>query len=87
MRGLRDFISRSDRSKIKVFAIGDKGATGLQRAMPGLVKTAISDISKPDNYPNVIAVSEHIIKAAEGSDKIIVYFNELESAISTITRP
>ena len=86
VRALRDFVNRSDRSKIQVFTIGDKGTTGLQRPMPDLVKTAISDISKPVNYPTVMAVSEHIIKAGEGSDKIIVYFNEFKSAISTIIR-
>jgi F-type H+-transporting ATPase subunit gamma len=29
MRNMRDFVNRSDRSKIQVFCIGDKGATGL----------------------------------------------------------
>ena len=86
VREMRDFVNRSDRSKIQVSTIGDKGTIALQRPMLELMKTAISDISKPVNYPTVIAVSEHIIKASEGSDKIIVYFNEFKSAISTIIR-
>jgi len=51
--------------------------------MPDLLKTNVCDISTPYNYPTVMALSEHIIQAAEGSDKIIVFYNEFISAISS----
>jgi len=81
VRALRDFVNRSDRSKLALFAIGDKGVAGLNRNMPDLMKVAISDVSKPINYPTVMAVGEHVIANAEKSDRIVVYYNEFVSAI------
>lgn len=79
---MREFVNhQTDRSKLQVFAIGDKGTVGLQRPMPDLVKVAISDLSRPINYPTVMAVSEHIMKAADSTDKILVFYNEFKSAI------
>jgi len=86
VRNLRDFVSKNDRSRLTLFAIGDKGVAGLNRNMPDLMKVAISDVSKPINYPTVMAISEHIIAHAEGKDKIFVYYNEFKSAISSIIR-
>lgn len=86
VRCLRDYVKTTDRSKLSLFAIGDKGVAGLNRNMPDLMKVAISDVSKPINYPTVMAVSEHVIAAAEKSDRIVVYYNEFVSAISSIIR-
>jgi len=87
MREVRYFVNHTaDRSRVAVFPVGDKGAMSLQRPMPDLVKTAISHISYPVNYPTVMAISEHIVKASEQSDKIIVYYNEFKSAISYLNR-
>jgi F-type H+-transporting ATPase subunit gamma len=86
VRYLRDFVNHSDRTKIQVFAVGDKGTSGLMRPMPDLIKTSVSEISRPINYPTVMAISEHIMKAGESSDKIIVYYNEFVSAISYVIR-
>ena len=86
VRKLVHFVNDSDRSKLSLFAIGDKGVAGLSRGMPDLMKVAISDVSKPMNYPTVMAVSEHLIANAEGKDKIIVFYNEFVSAISSIIR-
>jgi len=86
VRTLRDFVNHSDRSKLSVFAIGDKGISGLTRAMPDLLKVSVSDVSKPVNYPTVMAIAEHIVTHADGKDKIVVYYNEFKSAISSIIR-
>jgi ATP synthase F1 gamma subunit len=86
VRTLRQFVHAHDRTKLSLFAIGDKGIGGLNRNMPDLMRVAISDVSKPINYPSVMAISEHIVNHAEGKDKIIVFYNEFKSAISTIIR-
>jgi F-type H+-transporting ATPase subunit gamma len=86
VRALRDFVNANDRSKLSLFAIGEKGVAGLNRNMPDLMKIAISDVAKPINYPTVMAIAEHVIAHAEGKDKIVVYYNEFKSAISTIIR-
>lgn len=86
VRNLREYVNTHDRSKLSLFAIGDKGVAGLNRNMPDLMKVAISDVSKPINYPTVMAISEHIIAHAEGKDKIVVFYNEFKSAISSIIR-
>jgi F-type H+-transporting ATPase subunit gamma len=86
VRALREFVNHNDRSKLSLFAIGDKGVAGLNRNMPDLMKVAISDVSKPINYPTVMAISEHVIRHAEGKDKIVVFYNEFKSAISSIIR-
>lgn len=54
--------------------------------MPDLLKVAISDVSKPINYPTCMAVAEHIIANSDKSDKILVFYNEFVSAIKTIIR-
>lgn len=86
IRTVRDIVNTSDRSRLSLFSIGDKGVAGLSRNMPDLLKTSISDVTKPMNYPTVMAVSEHIIANAEKSDKIVVFYNEFVSAVSTIIR-
>ena len=56
------------------------------RPMPDLVKQSISHATYPMNYPTCMAISEHVVKAAEQSDRIIIYYNEFLSAISFVQR-
>lgn len=86
IRQVRDLVNKSDRSKMSVFCIGDKGIAGLNRNMPDLLKTSISDTSKPINYPTVMAIAEHIVDQAEKSERILVFYNEFVSAIKTNIR-
>jgi len=87
MRQVRSYVNeRPNRNKISVFSVGDKGTTALQRPMPDLIKIGISEISTPYNYPTVMALSEHIVRNGESADKIVVFYNEFKSAISTIIR-
>jgi len=58
----------------------------MTRPFPDLLKVGISEISTPYNYPTVMAITEHIMKAGEGCDKITVFYNEYISAIATIIR-
>ena len=87
VRQVKGYVNdRPDRSKLSIFSVGDKGTTGLARPLPDLLKVGLSEIQTPYNYPTVMAISEHIVKNAENADKIVVFYNEFKSAISTIIR-
>lgn len=85
-KSVRNYLPGKKRENLQIFSIGMKGTTAFQRPMPDLLKIGISEIKTPYNYPTVMAMSEHIISQAEGSDKIVVFYNEYKSAISTIIR-
>jgi len=71
---------------MQIFSIGDKGTVAYQRPMKDILKIGISEISTPYNYPTVMAISENVVKAAEGCDKITLFYNEYISAIAATIR-
>jgi len=64
IRGVRDYIKDNGRARKQIFSIGDKGTVGMQRPFPDLLKVGISEIQTPYNYPTVMAITEHILKAS-----------------------
>ena len=86
IRDVRDYILETGRQRKTIFSIGDKGTVGMQRPFPDLLKVGISDIQTPYNYPTAMAITEHILKASAGCDKITLFYNEYVSAIATIIR-
>mmetsp|Transcript_32574 Transcript_32574/g.23525 ORF Transcript_32574/g.23525 Transcript_32574/m.23525 type:complete len:292 (-) Transcript_32574:157-1032(-) len=86
VRAVRDFIHEHNRNKVKIMSVGDKSASGLARPFPDCMKLNISDVQAPINYPTVMAISEQIVLMGEQSDKIVVFYNEFKSAITTIIR-
>jgi len=75
-----------NRSKLKIFSIGDKGSVGMVRPFPDLLKTSISQVGTPYNYPTVMAMAVHISQMSQDADKITVVHNEFKSAISYVCR-
>jgi len=71
-----------NRSKLEIFAVGDKAASGLARPFPDLLKTAITDIATPYNYPSVMAIGVHVANKSDDFDKITVLYNNFISAIA-----
>jgi F-type H+-transporting ATPase subunit gamma len=86
IRGIRDYVKENGRQRKTIFSIGDKGTVGMQRPFPDLLKVGISEIRTPYNYPTVMAITEHILKASEDKEKITVFYNEYVSAIAMIIR-
>lgn len=86
IRSVKEYVATNGRQRKTIFSIGDKGTVGMQRPLPDLLKVGISEVSTPYNYPTVMAITEHIMKASEGKDKITVFYNEYKSAIATIIR-
>jgi len=86
VREVKKVILHENRSKCAIFSIGDKGSVGLCRPFPDLLKTSISQVGTPYNYPSVMAMAVHITAMSNDADKITVLFNEFKSAISSVIR-
>tara|TARA_B110000503_G_C6928194_1_gene321639 strand:- start:56 stop:712 length:657 start_codon:yes stop_codon:yes gene_type:complete len=79
-------LTVNNRSTCKIFSIGAKGTAGLTRPFPDIMRSSISGIGTPYNYPTVMSMAVHISALAYNSDKIIVFYNEFKSAIAYETR-
>jgi len=86
IRSLKAYAKDKDRSKIRMFVVGDKGATGLARPFPESLVGATTNITSPINYPTAMAIAEQVIKHSHGMDQIKIVFNEYISAVSTEVR-
>lgn len=86
MRDVRTYVESRNRSKLAIFSLGDKGTIAIARPMPDLLKVGVAEIQTPYNYPTVMALAEHVIQQSEDSEKIVLFYNEFKSAISTIIR-
>lgn len=60
VRGCKNIIAGQDRSKYSIFSIGAKGGMGLVRPFPDCLKTSISAIGTPYNYPTIMSMAVHI---------------------------
>ena len=85
-RDVRSYVIGKDRSKINIFAVGDKAAVAMKRPFADMLTVSISDLSLPYNYPIVMALSEQIVANSSDRDKITVFYNEFKSAIMQIVR-
>lgn len=75
-----------NRANFTIVPIGEKGTSALIRPFPDLVRTSISDVQMPLNYPTAGSLAGQITTLATGCDKIVIYFNEFKSAIKTVIR-
>lgn len=86
VRDVRDYLKVRDRARCELFTLGEKGASAMSRNFKDILKLGISGISTPYNYPTIMAIAEHIVAASNSADKIVVFYNEYKSAISTVIR-
>ncbi len=86
VREIKTYVKDKNRSKIKIIPIGEKGAAAMIRPFPDMIKFTISDIPSPRNYLLVMAIADQISRQSENSDRIVIYYNEFKSAISSIIR-
>lgn len=75
-----------NRGNYSIITLGEKGAAALIRPFPDLVKLSISEVATPLNYPTVGSIAGQISSFATNADKIVIYYNEFKSAISTVIR-
>jgi F-type H+-transporting ATPase subunit gamma len=60
VREIKKMAPTLNRSKTQIFSIGEKGSVGFTRPFPDMLKTSISQIGTPYNYPTVMAMAVHI---------------------------
>lgn len=58
IRSLKHYAKEKDSSKLTVFAIGDRGASGLARPFPDGLIAATTHTTSPINYPTAMAITE-----------------------------
>jgi len=78
--------NETNRSRHAIFSIGDKGSVGLMRPFPDMLRTSISKVGTPYNYPTVMSMSILVTDMSKDADKICVIYNEFKSAIAYETR-
>lgn len=85
VRDVRGYINQSDRSRIKILSIGDKGTVAFARPFADILAAGVSQIQTPYNYPTAMALSDLITRKAEeiGAEKVTVVYNQYASAISS----
>lgn len=76
----------TNRSRYSIFSIGDKGSVGMVRPFPDCLKTSITKVGTPYNYPTVMSMAVHVAAISRDSDKITVIYNQFKSAIAYETR-
>ena len=60
VREVKKYAKEINRSKTTIFSIGEKGSVGMARPFPDMLKTSISQIGTPYNYPCIMAMAVHI---------------------------
>jgi len=58
----------------------------MVRPFPDMLRTSISQIGTPYNYPTIMAMAVHIAALSKDADKVTVIYNEFKSAISYVCR-
>jgi F-type H+-transporting ATPase subunit gamma len=87
VREIKSYVKeKHNRSKLKIMPVGEKGSVAMIRPFPDMIRMTISEIPSPINYPTIMAISDQISRESEGCDKIVVYYNEFKSAITSIIR-
>lgn len=76
VREVKKLAPEINRSKTQIFSIGDKGSSGFVRPFPDMLKTSISQIGTPYNYPTVMAMAVHITNMSKDADKVLIIYNE-----------
>lgn len=84
VREVKRMVPTLNRQKTHIFAIGEKGSGAFVRPFPDLLRTSITAIGSPYNYPTVMAMAVHITNLSRDADKVIIIYNEFKSAIQYI---
>ena len=83
IREMKQAISHyPKRSDLGLFVIGDKGNSAFARPFHDLILLGIHEILNPINYLTVASIAQKIDSVTVDFDKIIICYNEYQSAIS-----
>lgn len=62
VREIKGYVKDKNRSKLRILPCGEKGSIGMMRPFPDLIKSSISDIHSPYNYPTIMAISTQVVQ-------------------------
>lgn len=82
VRDVKKTVEAGTRSNFQIISVGEKGTQGLIRPFPDLIKTALTHVKLPVNYPSMMAIAGQIAGAADDADKILLVHNVFISAIA-----
>ena len=60
VREVKKMAKDINRSKTTIFSIGAKGTGGMARPFPDMMRTSISAVGTPYNYPTIMSMAVHI---------------------------
>jgi F-type H+-transporting ATPase subunit gamma len=60
VRDVKKLVANSNRAKLEIFSIGEKGSVGFTRPFPDLLKQSISQVNTPYNYPTVMGMANEV---------------------------
>jgi ATP synthase F1 gamma subunit len=58
VRELKTYAKEKNRAKLRIMPVGEKGSIAMIRPFPDLIRSSISDIGSPCNYPTIMAIAE-----------------------------
>lgn len=61
VREIKNYLKDKNRSRVRIMPIGEKGSIAMIRPFPELIKASISEIPSPNNFSNVIAITQQIM--------------------------
>lgn len=80
-RQVRDYVG-NETQRFRIFALGDKGANAFRRPFAKIFNEALTHLTYPINYGLTLAISNKIMKAAEGFDNIVIFYNQFVNAVT-----
>jgi F-type H+-transporting ATPase subunit gamma len=75
IRDVKKMAPHLNRTKSSIFSVGEKGSVAFVRPFPDMLKTSITQIGTPYNYPTVMAMAVNITQMSKDADKIIIVYN------------
>ena len=76
----------ANRANFNIFTIWEKGTSALLRPFPELMRGSISEVATPLNFPTCCSIGQQLSIVSQGYDKIVIFFNQFQSAIKSEVR-
>ena len=61
VRNMKEYVKTKNRSKLRIFPIGEKGSVAMARPFPDMIKTSVSEVTFPFNYFTCMALATQIV--------------------------
>lgn len=72
----------NDKSRFKMFTIGDKGSVAYSRPFAAISKDAFVGLTTPVSFGVSMAIANRVILMSEGLDSIALFYNKFRNLVS-----